>query len=73
MGHSKRIFQEPHLLGITVFTSFDVYETDLDLPSSLPDADQSAIKLLYNESLPPNLSRMKFIEAIEEITRNEIP
>lgn len=73
MGHSKRRFQEPHLLGITVFTSFDVYETDLNLPSSLPDADQSAIKLLYNESLPPNLSRMKFIEAIEEITGNEIP
>jgi len=64
MGHSKRTFQEPHLLGITVFTNFDVYETDLDLPSSLPDADQRAIKLLYEDSLPPNLLRKKFIEAI---------
>lgn len=73
MGHSKRRFQEPHLLGVTVFTSFDVYENDLDLPSSLPEAERRAIQLLYEDSLPPNLSRKKFIKAFGEVTKNKTP
>ncbi|MCF2446514.1 hypothetical protein L0657_21335 [Dyadobacter sp. CY345] len=67
MGHSKRRFQQPHLLGITAFNSYDVYETDLDLPSSLPAAERRAIALLYEDSLPPNLARKNFIQVIGEI------
>ena len=64
MGHSKRSFEEPHLLGITVYNNFDVYESDLDSPASLPEAERRAIKLLYDDHLPVNLSRSKFLEAI---------
>lgn len=65
-GHSKRLYKEEHLLGMTVYGSIELHEKQDSKPAVIPEADVMAVKLLYQESIPNGLKKSTFEQYLKE-------